>query len=152
MALPLVSTVPAVRAALETEINERLPSGVKCYRAWPGPDAAAEMVVLGKVEGSHEIAAIKAGRRFRNETYSIEAEAWVFGAAGMTPTNVGPVEDRAWELMEAVENTLAVDPTIDGTQTVNWAGVGRIEMDVATFEKGWAVRVLMTIEVTARLT
>lgn len=145
------STVPAVRAALQTEIEALLPSGVKCYRSWPGPDAAREMIVLGKVEGSHESATVKAGRQQRQESYTIEAEAWVFGADGATPANCGPVEDRAWTLMESVENVLADDPKI-GTAVIHWARPGRIEQDIAAFEKSWAVRVAITIEVEARLT
>lgn len=151
MAISSYSTIPAVRSALQTAIGAALPAGVCCYRAWPGPDADREMVILGKTEGTHELPVMKAGRRQRQEEYTIDCEVWVFGGAGATPQNVDPVEDRAWELVEAVEDVLANNPQIDGTATILWAEIGSTEMDVAAFENSWAVRILLEINVSARL-
>src|SRR5688572_24731419 len=93
------STVPTVTTAVLAALNAALPAGVDAFETWPGPEAAPEMVVLGEVAwDDYELAAIKAGRQRRQETYAIGYEVFVFGKAGTTPASPATARDRAFVL------------------------------------------------------
>lgn len=146
------STVPTVTTAVLAALNAALPSGVDAFEAWPGPDAAPEMVVLGEVTwDDYEIASIKSGRQRRQETYSIAYEVFVFGTTGTTPANPAAARSRAFVLNGVIEDAFADNPKL-GLGTGGWSEVGPTAAGPRVFEKGWAYRVAGRIHVSARLT
>lgn len=146
------STVPAVvdgfLAAVAAELD------VDTYESWPGPEASREMFILSDVEWEdYTIPTIMAGRRQRQEDWSIGFEVWVVGGAGSTPSNVKPARDRAFEILSGVEDVLAEDVT-GGTDhaTVQHVQLRPTEAGPRVNEGGWAYRVAGRVEVRARLT
>lgn len=147
------STVPTVTDALLSALNAALPAGVDAYEAWPGPEAAAEMVVLGAVTWDvYEIASIKSGRQRRNEEYAIGYEVFVMGQAGSTPADPSNARDRAFVLNTEIEDALADSPKLGLGTAVNWVQTQITEAGPRVFEKGWAYRVAGRVNVSARLT
>ena len=150
------STVPTVIDAALSAINADLPSGVEAFEAWPGPEAAAEMVVLGEVTWEdYEVASIKAGRQRRQEDWTVAFEVFVFGTAyaakGSTPANPAPARNRAFVLATSLEDVLADNPKL-GVGSGGWAATALTAAGPRVFEKGWAYRVAGRIHVQARLT
>lgn len=147
------STVPVVTPVLLAALNAGLPVGVDAFEAWPGPDAAPEMVVLGDIEwDDYAIATIKSGRKQRQEDWSIGFEVFVFGTPGSTPADPATARTRAFVLNAAIEDTLADDPLLGlATGTVQRIEARPTEAGPRVFEKGWAYRVAGRIEVHARL-
>lgn len=147
------STAPTVIDALVTALNAALPSGVRAYESWPGPEAASEMVVLGEVTWeTYEIASIKTGRQRRQEDYAIAYEVFVMGQAGSTPADPSPARDRAFTLHTEIEDALAADPKLGLGSAVSWVQPAMTEAGPRVFEKAWAYRVAGRINVSARLT
>lgn len=146
------STVPAVTDALLTTLNTALPNGVDAYEVWPGPEASAEMIVLGAVTwDTYEIASIKTGRQRRQEDYAISYEVFVMGQAGSTPSNPKTARDRAFLLNTEIEDMCADTPKL-GLTSVLWVQAQITEAGPHAFEKGWAYRVAGRFNVSARLT
>lgn len=146
------STVPTVTDALLTALNAALPSGVDAFEAWPGPGAAAEMIVLGAVTwDAYEIASLKTGRQRRQEDYAIGYEVFVMGQAGTTPADPSNARDRAFVLNTEIEDALADTPKLGLGTAVNWVQARLVEAGPRVFEKGWAYRIAGQIEVQARL-
>lgn len=148
------STVPAVVASLLTALNANLPAGTKAYESWPGPEAAKEMVIFGKVRwDDYAIATIKAGRKQRQENWALGFEVFVSGGAGTSPANPTAAKDRAFVLLTELEDFLAEDVT-GGTDfaTVQWIDIRPLEAEPRVFEKGWAYRISGEFLVHARLT
>lgn len=147
------STAPEVLDGLLQALNNGQLSGVKVYETWPGPEAAAEMIVLGDVEwDDYAIATIKAGRKHRQEDYNIGFEVFVAGEAGTTPASPKTARDRAFAVLADLEDALADDVTA-GTAftTVQYVEIRPTEAAPFVFEKGWAYRVAGQFEVHARL-
>lgn len=158
------STVPTVIDALLAAFNiENYPeeyqatygglAGVMTHEAWPGPDASAEMVVLGEVTwDEYRIATIKSGRKQRQENYAVGFEVFIMGAPGSKPTDPSTARDRALEVLAAIEDVLADDPTIGlAAGTVQRIELEPTEAGPRVFEKGWAYRIAGRFNVHARL-
>lgn len=146
------STVPTVIDAVLAAVNADLPAGVDAFEAWPGPEAAAEMVVLGEITWeTYDLTAVKAGRQRRQEDWSVEFEVFVFGLAGTTPSDPKIARDRAFLLATSLENVLAANPKI-GVGAGGWAHTALTTAGPRVFEKTWAYRVAGRIHVSARLT
>lgn len=150
------STVPAVIDALLDTINTDL-AGVTAYETWPGPEASDEMVVLGAIRWTdYKIATVKTARKQRDEEYEIDWFIYAAGETGTTPDDPKPQRDRAFEIMESLENVLADDPA---------AGLGHasiISIEVVPGDddtqpyvypetKGWAYRIAGKFRIRARL-
>ena len=145
------STVPTVIDAALTAINTDLPGSVNAYESWPGPEAAAEMVVLGEVTwDTYELAAIKTGRQHRQEVWSVGFEVYVFGTASTTPANTKPARDRAFVLATSLEDVFADNPKI-GITSGGSAEARLTEAGPRVFEKAWAYRIAGRIHVSVRL-
>lgn len=146
------STVPAVLDAFLAAINQQM-AGVTAFESWPGPEATAEMVFLGEVTwDDYEIATIKAGRKQRDETWHVEFDLWVAGQGDTTPANPKPQRDRAFQILTAMENVLAVDPTAgSGFATVQHVQIHPENGKPIRFEGGWAWAIKGHITTHARL-
>lgn len=144
------STVPTVVAALLSGMRT---AGLAAFESWPGPEAAAEMVVLGKVTwDEYEIATVKAGRKQRQENWTVGFEVFVAGADGTTPSSPTAAKDRAFVLLALIENLLAADTAAGTTATVQRVEIRPLEAEPRVFETGWAFRIQGEIAVQARLT
>lgn len=142
------STVPVTIDAL----LDALSGDLAAFEAWPGPEAASEMVVLGEIAwDEYDFAAVKAGRQRRQEEWSVEFEVFAFGSAGTSPTNPKPARDRAFVLAASLENVLADNPKL-GVGNGGWARTALTTAGPRVFDKGWAYRVAGRVHVSARLT
>jgi hypothetical protein len=143
------STAPTVIDALVSLVNA---AGVKTFEQWPGPDAAPEMLCLGKVTwDDYELSGVKAGRQHRQENYSIGFELFVFGRAGTTPASPKAARDRAFSLLGEIEDVLADDAKAGLGTAVQWVQVRVTDAEPRVFEKGWAYRVAGSFAAHARL-
>lgn len=162
--MPSSSTLPAVKAQLVTLLSSALASSgvsggaVPVQYAWT-PDAEDEMVFLGRRDEdgptwvsrmTHDIATIKAGRKHRDENYTVELTVWTY-RPDVAPSEANEVDARAFELVEEVENVLADDPRL-GLDSIQWAKVAEINAVGRAISGGWVVEAVISIEVRARLT
>ena len=146
------STFPTVVDAVLDAVNADLPGTVTAFESWPGPDAAAEMVVLGEITWeAYEIDSLKTGRQRRAEDYTIGFETFVFGTTGTTPANPKAARDRAAVLVTSLENVLANAPAL-GVGAGGWIQTRLTGAGPRVFEKGWAYRVAGNIHAHALLT
>lgn len=141
------STVPAVSAAIVSVVAPALP-GVQVVEGRPADSLLQrECVYTGQVTGHHAIANIKAGRKQRNENYTIDVVCSVLQARG----TVAAARNRAYELVAAVEDALANDPFLGAVDGLIAATAGGFR-DVSDFVKeGPAAVVVLEVECSARL-
>lgn len=152
MTASTTTTVPVVIDAFLEAINENAetPPG---FEAWPGPEAAPEMFVLGQIDwDTYEIPTIKAGRKARQEAYDIAFELFVMGADGTSPSEPGPARTVAFNMLAPIEDVLAEDPSC-GTDylRVQHVQLKPNQAGPRKFERGWAYRIAGAIHVEARL-
>lgn len=145
------STVPAVIDGLLAGMKAK---NLAAFEQWPGPTAAPEMVVLGTVTwDDYAIATIKAGRKHRQENWSVGFELYAMGVEGSTPAAPKAARDRAFELLESVEDLLADDVRAGTTGvTVQWVATRLDEAEPRVFEKGWGYRIKGAFVAHSRLT
>jgi hypothetical protein len=146
------STAPVVLDALLESLGDAL-SPVRVFESWPGPEAAAEMLFFAETEWDvYEIATIKAGRKARQEDYSIKFSLWKVGDDGTSPASPRASRERCYELFGLVEDVLAEDVTAGaGSESVQWITVEPDEAKPVKFEKGWAYALDGRFRVHARL-
>lgn len=142
------STFPAFKAALVTALDAVADCQV-AYR-WPGPDTADEGIYLADLEGSKDLATIKAGRKWRDETFRVEVICQSFSAA-RSLGDLAAADVRVAELEAFLDGVLADSPTlnVDGVQ---WSAVTSYRTETVPFERGLAIRLTATVSVTSRLT
>lgn len=126
--------------------------GVQVSDAWPGPDTANETLFIGEEidDWDSDIPTMKAGRKQRQETYTLTIEAWVAVPGSLRSVSAGEARTRAIELIDVLDSLLADEPElIEGIQHA------RLTSRTATlvpFDKGWACQATASIQVEARLT
>lgn len=158
------STIPTVKAQLVTKFTTALatasPSAgqVQVAYAWPGPNTKSEAVFLGyhpelrdiRLESVSEIPTIKAGRKQRQENYTVPVTIWTFHPE-YTPDRADDCEARAFVLFGHLEDELADDVQI-GLGSIQWARLGDYSSTLWPFNKGWACELVFEVDVQARLT
>jgi hypothetical protein len=114
------STVPIVRAALFTALAAR-PAlvGVQVAYSHPGQAVEAEAVYLGAARGSDDVPVVRAGRKKRQESYTLDV---FFDVVADGPTGQ-EASERAWTLFGELEDLLADDPSL-GLPQPFWAVLG----------------------------
>lgn len=141
--MPVHSTAPAVKTALLATWTETASLGVT--RHHPGDAMKREAVFSGRVRGRSTIPVMRAGRKKREEDYTVEV--WIRVAKASTEADA---EDRSFELLGELEDRLANDPglglgeptlraTLDGWETETgfdpgtggWETVLRADVGVA---------------------
>lgn len=143
--MALISTVPTVKDQLITVLRARAGlTGVQVERQWPGDTIKPEAIWLGKVDGAHVIATIKAGRKARDEEYRLEA------IVSVVKNGVEAAEERAFVLLGEIESELADNPRI-GLTSINWATVADWEAITTRGPQGAVAEIRAFIEVSARL-
>lgn len=162
------STLPAVKAQLVSRLTTLLATTgvggtpIPVTYAWPGTDARHEAVYLGRhpefvanplaATGTikADLASIKAGRKYRDESYDIEATIWSFRPE-LDAKDAATAEARAFVILGVLEDLLADTPQI-GLTTIRHAVLGDVGAALVPFETGWASVLIPSITVTARLT
>lgn len=160
------STVPTVKAQLVTKFATALATAsrssgqVPVTYAWDGPDTQPECVFLGpnpqtadlRLDLSHDIPTIKAGRKHRAENYTVRATVWQW-RPDLSSGSAATVESAAFTIAGLLEGVLADDPLIGLASTVvQWVKVESVASTLFPFQKGWACELAMDLEVSARLT
>lgn len=159
-----VSTIPAVKAQLVSKIRTALATSsqdggqVQTSYAWPGPDSEHESVFLGRhpelddirVDANHQIPTLKAGRKQRQESYSIPVTVFVF-RPDLSPDGAQTCETQGFSILDDIEDVLADDPQI-GLTSIQWATAGDIQALLWPFQSGWASEIVLSVNVEARLT
>lgn len=158
------STIPTVKAGLVSLFTTALATAsrdagqVPVTYAWPGSDALPECVFLGphpraadiRVDLSSQIPTIKAGRKHRQEVYTVRVTVWCW-RNDLTAAGAQTAESQAFTLAGLLEDELADDVTagISGVQTIK---VDELSSTLFPFEAGWACELSLDLEVQARLT
>lgn len=146
------STVPTVKAALVAALAARPGlAGVKVSWGWPGPEAVAEMVVVGELAaGTQTVPTLRATRVQREERYDLAVTCFA-ARHDATAADQRLAEERAFALAGEVEDLLASDPRL-GLSDIAWARVSQLELASAPADRGWVAQVTVTVSVVARLT
>jgi len=144
------SIVVACKQALVTLLQGRPAlSSVQVSYGWPGDDAVQpERIFCGRTRADHEQAALKAGRRFRNETATFEVVIQTL-LLNKTPEDA---EERALELGKEVEECVADNKTLGGVTGLQWAVISGWDMNSGQNEHGSVADLAYTLTYSARLT
>lgn len=144
------SVMAAVKAALVTQLAA-LPSlaGVQVTYADPGEVARKENIWFGRVrDNDHEPVALKAGRRRREENFTLDCMVEVGG------TRLSPQasEERAIALGTAIEEHLADYPKLqDAVDGVAFCVISGMELFTDQTTNGPRTVLTINIDVKARL-
>lgn len=144
------STVPAVRAALVSLLTSAInDTDVQVTHGRQQNSLVKRQVVTVGAASPYtsEIANLKAGRKQRDETYSIEVIFWVAKPRGV-PYDA---DTRVWTLFAELEDLLADDPTLGGVDGLAWAVLGDVEGDVAIEAEGPVAWLVASVDCKARL-
>lgn len=152
------STVATVKAQLVSQLDTALL--VPVTYAWPGKSTAAEAVFLGphpetadiRLDLSSSIPTMKAGRKQRQEEYTVRVTVWTFRGE-LTPADAATCETRAFAILADIEDVLAADPRIGlAPAVVQFLEITSIASTLFPFQTGWACELAVDITVRARLT
>lgn len=144
------STVPTVRSALLVALGARAAlAAVQVSYSHPGQAIEPESVYLGAARGSDEIPVIRAGRKKRQESYTLDV---FFDVVADGPTGQ-EASERAWTLFGELEDLLADDPSL-GQPAPLWAVLGdwseTLFFDDA--RQGFGSLLRAAVQIEARLT
>ena len=150
-----VSTIPTVKSKL---VELFAAAGPEAFYAWPGPSCPPRAIFLGRhpelddvrIDGTSEDPTIKAGRRQRQETYTVPVTAWSF-RPDLTAEGAETAEADAFDLAKTVEDVLADNVTLGLGPAVHRAFIADVASTLFPFQKGWACELVVQVEVTARL-
>lgn len=146
------TTAPAVRAQLITLLAARPAlAAVLVTRVWQGDAGKQEQIYLGNTTADIDFATIRAGRKKREEDYTVQLIIDV-----EIPTDWGPAsETRAFVLAGEVDDMLADDPAIGlaATYPTLRMHVSHLEQaSGALADGGIGTRITLTLSVQSRLT
>lgn len=162
------STVPTVRAQLVTLFTSALATAgttggpVQVAYTWPGAAAESECVFLGRhpdiegvasggVRGRSSLATFKAGRKQRDENYTVDFTVWSFHP-DLKPDQATSADARGFAIRALCEDVLAADPRIGLGTLIVKAELGEYAADLIPFETGYISYIVQAVEVEARLT
>jgi hypothetical protein len=107
----------AVKARLVELLAARLPPDVQVSYGWPGADMRDEAVWVGACRGPVTVADLRAGRKTRDDTFTLDVH-FMAGRPGQTAQTA---DERVEELYWALEDLLADDPTLGGVDGLRHA-------------------------------
>jgi hypothetical protein len=141
------STVPSVKTALVTLIGSAL-SGIQVTYGRPADDKLnRECVYVAEAIGTHRVPVFKAGRKPREERYSVEVVVAVIKGRG----DVTDSESRAFTLLAAVEDAVANDPTLGAVDGLVHATAGSWETAAEQTAEGPAAVIRFNVDCLARI-
>lgn len=158
------STVPAVKKQLVALFKASLATAsvtggqIQTAYAWPGANAEAESVFLGyhpdvrdiRLDAVSDVPTIKAGRKHRQESYTVPVTVWTFDPK-FVADKAEQCEARAFALFDPLQDVLADDPQI-GLSSIQTALLGDHASTLWPFKTGWACELVFEVNVQARLT
>lgn len=146
------STLPAVKAQLVARLQAR--SGladVQVSYVWPGDAVEQAAMWLGDARGSNDYPVVRAGRKPRDETYTIDVFMQALSPDGWDETS----EVRALELLSELEDSVAADVGLGLGATLPTL-VARLATWTLTNgvlgDSGWGSLIRAEVEITSRLT
>lgn len=150
------SVILEVRRALVTGITQALAdsdtdfSGVSVTYAWEGAkdDSRREQVFTNNARATHDPAALKAGRNFRNEDMTFDVVVLVIGV-GLPPDET---DARALDIGEVVEEFIADRKSNElGVTGLNWIRVADFASQNLTHPDGSISELTYSVTYSARL-
>ena len=142
------STVPAAKAALVALIGAALAGVQVTYGRPADAQLERECVWVGDATGTHRVPVMAAGRKRRQEDYSIEVICWVAKTHGL----ISAAEARCFELLGEVEDVVADDPTLGLASNVGYFQATAGSFDTASDLPGGPAAVInLSIACSARL-
>lgn len=154
------STLGLAREALVTVLNTGELAG-KVHYAWPGPQltkGAHEAVWVDEIpEWTQTIPNIKAGRKQRQETYTLELVLWVAKPDAVGQAGAQATFERGLALIAVAENALADDVQLAGDDepaetAIQWVVLSDRTIALIPHDKGWGAMATLRFEGNARLT
>lgn len=145
-----VSTIPTVRAQLVALLAARPGlAGVQVEYTHPGQELEGETIFLGDSRSAIALATVRAGRRTRQESYTLDVWVEVNGDGPTAQT----ASERAWTLVGEIEGQLADDASLGLSQPF-WAHVAEADQSVYVDDakRGYVSRIRVGINCEARLT
>lgn len=146
--MPTNSICVATRQRLRDLIADGLP-GVQVEYAWPAKQLQPRAVWLGRLRSTIDIETFKANRKNRVDEFDVDV--WCAASGRGYPT-AEAADAAAEELVHAVEDVLADDPTLGALDGLQWAMLTAREGDPDPTDDGWAAAIRLTISCRARLT
>lgn len=122
-------------------------TGVQVSPGWPGESIKAEAIWCDNIRGDMEIALLGAGRKQRDDTFRIPLEIKVSGKV-----DLDAVALRLGQLIAAVEDVLADDPTLGALDGIQWAEIGEVQSICGRTPDGPVGFAEVVLEVHSRLT
>lgn len=142
------STVPAVRAALRQLIANKMPTLKVFYGYPPEIDKTRECIYIARTEGTHTVPVLTAGRKRGEEDYKITVVAEVIWDRGTAEA----ADARCWELMGAVRDVIANDPSLGNVDGLIHAVLdGEVRTEVG-WNTGPIARIEAEVSCLSRLT
>jgi hypothetical protein len=143
------SSFPMVCRQLKGLLAARLDDEIVRYGG-PGKFGGRDLILLGEVEdGTHTVVTAKAGRKTRDEDYLLVLNIHSTRGGG------DPLEswERAYELMEVVEDVVAEDVTIGLRAEHPTLRVTFAEFDSGSDmdDNGWKTIIVLKLRVKIRL-
>lgn len=150
------STIPTVKSKIIETLRARSAlEDVHVTYAWNGPEMEAESIYLDPPDapqtGQSRIPTLKAGRKARQETFTITVVVQV-DQPDEDANGGAATEARAYTLMAEVENMLADDPGI--AAVVGSTGVFTFNDHtrvLTPLDKGWRCRLEQSVTCEVRL-
>lgn len=142
------SIIVATKAAIVSTLSARPAlSGVQVTYSDEPELARRERLYLGDVdEGDHDPAALRSGRRLREENFTLHLYAEVVGKP-----NAAANELRTLELVREAEEALADDPKLGGVPGLSFATVEGLTLRTSMTTEGPLTRADLRIRVKGRL-
>lgn len=127
-------------------------SGVQCEYAWPGDDKAGpERIFFGFARPVITQAALRAGRRVRNESTDLDLFVQCVKVGGTAEEAEARVVEMAAEVEQCVSDNKHLEG--DPVEGLNWVGIeGQGQLANAYNEEGSFAEMAYTIHYDARLT
>lgn len=144
----LVSVRKAVMSGIAAALNDK---SVACTYGYEGykDDARREQIYSGRASATHDPAALKDGRNFRNERMDFDISIIVMGVG----TSAEQVDERAMRLQRVVEEFIADHKNNEiGVAGLQWMRVSRVEFEPRFNADGNLAIVTVTVTYQARLT
>lgn len=143
------SSYTAVVEALIPLLREELDSDVQVLRGAPSRLMGRDNVLIGGIEkGSHVFPVARPGRKPRDEQYWLVINV-VVRRNGPDPSES---ETRALELLAALENVIAEQPSL-GIEATLRCNIEEFEMDsFVEDQSGWRTLLVAKVQVKTRLT
>lgn len=154
--MPTSSQIPTVKAAIVSTLAARAAlADVHVVYGWDGAAMKAESIYLDPPESEHvgrsQIPTLKAGRKAREETFTVVLVVEVNQPHGRANT-AATTEARAYALLAEVDSAFADDPGL--AAIVGPTGrfiLGDHTRLLEPLDKGWRSRLEVSIDCAVRL-